>query len=149
MPKTTLKKHHVNCEKVDTAILKFKPTPTSMQQLGNALVEIALGNEPMPATPAATAKLLKSLGVVIPEGITVEMRRRDPKHMIIMIPPKALVEASICEAREYDKEGYNNYLAKRLPDYQAVLDGSWYASGKSNEDFYDVRVADYTMSYCR
>jgi hypothetical protein len=30
-----------------------------------------------------------------------------------------------------------------------VLDGSWYASGKTNEDFYDVRVADYTMSYCR
>jgi hypothetical protein len=148
MHKTTLKKHQIDCKGVDTAILKFKPTPTSLQQLGNVLVEIALENEPMPSTPQKTAELLARYGVVIPKGITVEMRRRDPNHMIIMIPPKSLVEASICEAREYDKEGYN-YLDQRLPDYQAVLDGSWYASGKSNEDFYDVRVADYTMSYCR
>lgn len=148
MPKPKLKKHQIDCSKVDTKLLDYKPTPKSLQLLGNHLVEIALEKEPMPATPQETAQLLADYGVVIPAGITVEMRRRDPNHMIIMIPPKALVEASICEARYYDKKGYK-YLAKRLPDYQAVLDGTWYAKGKTNEDFYDVRVADYTMSYCR
>jgi hypothetical protein len=148
MLRATTTKHQVDCKGVDVGILDFKPMPNSLQQLGNLLVEIALENETMPTTPEKTAELLARFGVVIPKGITVEMRRRDPNHMIIMIPPKSLVEASICEAREYDKEGYN-YLGQRLPDYQAVLDGSWYKSGKTNEDFYDVRVADYTMSYCR
>jgi hypothetical protein len=148
MPAAKLKKHKVDCDKVDKKILDFKPVPKDLQTLGNLLVEIALEKVPMPVTREETAKLLKSAGLAIPKGITVEMRRRDASHMIIMIPPKALVEASICEARDYDKGGYQ-YLAKRLPDYQAVLDGSWYASGKTNEDFYDVRVADYTMSYCR
>ncbi len=138
----------VNCKAVNASILDLKPMPTSMQALGHALVEIALENKPMPATQAETAAFLVANGVVMPPGVTVEMRRRDKMHMIIMIPPKELVEAAVCEARKLDEKNVN-YISTMLPDYQEALSGAWYDSGKTNEDFYDVRVADYTLSYCR
>ena len=138
----------VNCSAVDVSVLDLKPVPTSLQVLGHALVEIALENTPMPSTPKDTADFLKAHGVNIPAGVTVEMRRRDKMHMIIMIPPKELVEAAICEARKLDT-GNANYISTMLPDYGEALSGAWIKSGKTNEDFYDVRVADYTLSYCR
>ena len=144
MPKHT----SVNCANVDASILDLKPVPTSLQALGHALVEIALENTPMPATKPATAAFLKAHGVAIPKGVTVEMQRRKLKHMIIMIPPRQLVEAAVCEARKLDASNVN-YVATMLPDYQEALSGAWFANGKTNEDFYDVRVADYTLSYCR
>lgn len=135
----------VNCEKVDSSILDKKPVPSSLQTLGHALVEIALENTPVPKDVVG---FLKSHGVAIPPGMTVEMKRRDLMHMVIMIPPRELVEAAVCEARKLDDKKVN-YVASMLPDYQEALSGSWFASGKTNEDFYDVRVADYTLSYCR
>jgi hypothetical protein len=138
----------VNSNTVNTAILNLKPVPTSLQELGHALVEIALGNIPMPASKEATATFLEAHGVIIPPGVTVEMRQRDKMNMIIMIPPKELVEAAIVEARKLDT-GKVNYVEAMLPDYKKALTGAWIGSGKTNEDFYDVRVADYTLSYCR
>ena len=138
----------VDCKKVDSSVLNLKPVPSSLQVLGHALVEIALENAPMPKTPSAVAKFLKAHGVTIPPGVKVTMRRRDKMRMIIMIPPKELVEAAVCEARKLDAANVN-YVASMLPDYQQALSGAWFDSGKTNEDFYDVRVADYTLSYCR
>ena len=135
----------VNCDKVDSSILDKKPVPSSLQALGHDLVEIALENMPMPKDVVG---FLKSHGVAVPPGMTIEMRRREIMHMVIMIPPKQLVEAAVCEARKLDAANIN-YVAAMLPDYQEALSGAWFKNGKTNEDFYDVRVADYTLSYCR
>lgn len=135
----------VNCDKVDSTILDKKPVPSSLQALGHALVEIALENAPIPKD---VVSFLESHGVALPKGMTVEMRRRELMHMIIMIPPRELVEAAVCEARKLDGQNID-YVSAMLPDYQEALSGVWYTAGKTNEDFYDVRVADYTLSYCR
>jgi hypothetical protein len=138
----------VNCKSVNASILDLKPVPTSLQRLGHALVEIALENAPMPSTTKEVEDFLTAHGVIMPKGMTAEMKRRDMNHMVIMIPPKQLVEAAVCEARKLDDANVN-YIETMLPDYKEALSGAWINSGKTNEDFYDVRVADYTLSYCR
>lgn len=138
----------VDAAKVDSNILARKPMATDMRKLGHLLVEIALGNVDMPGSTDETATLLKKHGVEIPKGVKVEMRVRDPEHMIIMIPPKQMVEAAVCEARKLDSRNVS-YIDAMLPDYKDALTGAWYAEGKTNEDFYDVRVADYSLSFCR
>jgi hypothetical protein len=142
-----LPKHTVPAQPISPNVLDNKPEPVNLERAGDYIIELALDPTKIPVGSDAQRAALVNVGVKIPKHVTVEMVVRNPDHLVVMIPPKAMIQKALQGAQAADAAGTR--LPYVPPEYEAFEHGQWQAAGKTNEDFYAVRVADYTFSFCR
>lgn len=131
---------------LNAGVLALKPEPNERATLGELIIRLALGLQSIPenATAAQKKKILADADVNVPEGVGVEFVYRQPNTLVVMIPPKDMVVAALRRYQEKDKK--NEKYVDLPKEYADMISGAW---TKSIEEFYEIRVSDYTLSYCR
>lgn len=146
-------KYPIDCESLDPDLALKKvgtqPGTEAMAKFGELLIKLALGLETAPLNPDEHNAYLKNKGgLEIPDGVRVELIAQGVDNIKILIPPKELIELAVCEMQKKDRENTPTY--EGLPAaYKQLDDGTWTDDGSTMERFYEVRVCDYTIGYCR
>lgn len=131
-------------------IRKRKPirkiTAADMSKFGRFIMELALDHSkiPLPHEQAKIRALLQANGAIIPpevKNITIVAQEVD--SVIITVPPTELMEQTLAQlSAETDAGAIYPLPAAYELMVRDMFEGSL-------EDFYEVRVADYTLGFCR
>lgn len=115
-----------------------------MRAFGRMIMDLALDHSKIPQTQAEIRALLLANGVTIPPEVRqIDIIAQTKEHVVLTIPPTDMMEQSLRELQAEQQAGkkYSIPLA-----YSQMASGSF--SGTLT-DFYEVRVADYTLGFCR
>ncbi|HTV69043.1 MAG TPA: hypothetical protein VMF90_10940 [Rhizobiaceae bacterium] len=131
-------------------IRKRKPirkiTAADMSKFGRFIMELALDHSkiPLPHEQDKIRALLQANGAIIPpevKNITIVAQEVD--SVIITVPPTELMEQTLAQlSAETDAGAIYPLPAAYELMVRDMFEGSL-------EDFYEVRVADYTLGFCR
>lgn len=131
----------LDCAQADPSLLMQVPDSAAFAQFGRLILKMALGElDPRAVSEPVMREVLKDLGIPIPDDWAIEFRPRPAKTFIAMYPAADMALAAICRFRQ---PGGDYPLP---PQYKEWVGGS---SGMTEEKFYEFRVGDYTLSYCR
>lgn len=133
--------HNVDCKSTKPNPNDRAPNSGDLKRLGEFVIALALDSALWSKvdTPAKAEQELKARGFVIPPGVTVVFERRKDMEFKILVPQADIAAAAICEARTTAK--YD-----RLPPEYKTVDT---LPSNKFEEFYELRVGDYCMGYCR
>lgn len=137
----------VDCDAVGQQPSIFKPEATDPRAFGELILKIAIGQvDPPPNSHQAALKaLLRGASVDIPDNMEVRIEYRDSSSFIVMIPPPDMAKRAICAMRELDANNSQDYDLTQF--YVDFATGNW--PPRKMMEFYERRVCDYTLSYCR
>lgn len=131
--------YKVNSKRADTSLLNDIPTPDSFAAFGRLVLKIAMGEiNPARVPDDVMRAVLDDMGIKVPDDWKIVFRRRPKNTFTVMYPSKPMAQAAL--ARLQTTGSYT------LPRQYS----EWQASDKSKvQDFYEFRVGDYTLNFCR
>lgn len=131
----------LDCTKADPSLLLQVPDSAAFARFGRLILKMALGELDPAAVPAPVMReVLDDIGIPVPADWAIEFRPRPAKTFIAMYPAADMALAAICRFRQ---PGGDYPLP---PQYKEWVEDT---SGLTEEQFYEFRVGDYTLSYCR
>ena len=155
------RKYPIDCGAVPPGIgakkITTDGTTAGMSKFGELIIKLALGQVAVPSDPTAQRDLLiNDGGLLIPAGVNVEIIVQDLHNIKILVPPRELIEDTICDMQEIDQEFADGIIDEQDVEYSGIPEAyddlknlRWLSAGNSMEKFYEVRISDYTIGYCR
>jgi len=131
----------LDCTTADPSVLRDVPDADAFAKFGRLVLKMALGElDPARMSNAVKRELLDEIGIPVPADWAIEFRQRPDKTFVAMYPSAEMAKAAVCRLREPGGE----YL---LPDQYT----DWVndVNRPELEEFYEFRVGDYTLNYCR
>ena len=131
----------LDCTQSDPSLLMQVPDSAAFARFGRLILKMALGElDPARVPEPVMREVLDDIGIPIPADWAIRFQPRPPKTFIAMYPGADMALAAICRFRQPGGD------YPMPPQYGDWLSGS---SGMTEEQFYEFRVGDYTLSYCR
>ncbi len=131
----------LDCAKADPGLLMQVPDSHAFARFGRLILKMALGELDPAAVPGPVMReVLDDIGIPIPADWDIRFQPRPAKTFVAMYPAPEMALAAICRFRQ---PGGDYPLP---PQYKEWVEGE---SGLSEEQFYEFRVGDYTLNYCR
>lgn len=131
----------LDCTTADPSLLLQVPNSAAFANFGRLILKMALGQLDPAAVPEPVMReVLDDLGIPVPADWAIEFRPRPAKTFVAMYPAADMALAALCR---FQTAGGDYPLP---PQYDEWCKGS---SGMTEQQFYEFRVGDYTLSYCR
>lgn len=131
----------LDCTQADPGLLMQVPDPDSFAKFGRLIMKMALGElDPRRVPDDVMREVLSDIGIAVPDDWKISFRRRPRKTFVAMYPDAAMARAALCRFRD---DGGDYQLP---PQYSEWVNGG---STASQEGFYEFRVGDYTLNFCR
>lgn len=131
----------MDCTKADPSLLMQVPDPDSFARFGRLIMKIALGEiDPKRVPEDVMREVLNDIGIPVPKDWKIRFKPRPKKTFVAMYPSAAMARAALCR---FEKPGGDYQLP---PQYAEWVGGT---STASKQAFYEFRVGDYTLNYCR
>jgi hypothetical protein len=117
------------------------PDPDSFARFGRLVMKMALGElDPARVPEPVMREVLDDIGIHVPADWKIRFRPRPRKTFTAFYPRPDMAQAALCRFRQ---DGGDYQLP---PQYAEWVGGS---STASKEEFYEFRVGDYTLNFCR
>jgi len=123
-----------------------KITAADMSKFGRLIIELALDHSKIPAEheQAKIRAMLQANGAIIPPEVKhIKIVPQAVDSVIITVPPTELMEQTLAQLSADTDAG----AIYPLPAAYELMARDMFEG--SLEDFYEVRVADYTLGFCR
>lgn len=131
----------LDCASADPTLLRQVPGSASFAGFGRLILKMALGElDPARIPDDVMRAVLADFGIDVPADWDIRFVPRPARTFIAMVPPADMAQAALCRFRQPGA------------DYPLPQEYAEWASGNSSasrEEFYQFRVGDYTLSYCR
>lgn len=130
----------LDCAGADPSLLREIPDPTTFAKFGRLVLKMALGElDPARMSDDLKREVLDDIGIAIPGDWAVEFRQRPDKTFVASYPSAEMARAALCRVQA-DAAEY------ALPEQYE----DWVNGDRSDiAEFYEFRVGDYTLNYCR
>lgn len=120
---------------------------------GRLVLKLAIDESIDPDDPMTNNLIRQYLentcGFKIPATMKISVLRRAPDEFVMMLPPKEIAEAAICVAKDTDATNVQHKFSYKVPDpYEEKYHDRW-KPAKTELDFLQFIIGDYTMRYCR
>ncbi|MDP2085988.1 MAG: hypothetical protein Q8K20_12380 [Gemmobacter sp.] len=131
----------MDCDTADPGLLMQVPDWASFQGFGRLILKMALGElDPARIPDDVMRDILKDYGIAIPDDWSIQFTPRPAKTFIAMYPAPDMAKAALCR---FQQDGADYQLP---PQYAEWVGGT---STLDKQEFYEFRVGDYTLNYCR
>jgi hypothetical protein len=131
----------LDCAGANPDVLMQVPDPDSFARFGRLVMKMALGElDPARVPEPVMREVLDEIGIHVPADWKIRFRPRPKKTFAAFYPRADMAQAALCRFRQ---DGGDYQLP---PQYAEWVGGS---STASKEEFYEFRVGDYTLNFCR
>lgn len=131
----------MDCATADPGLLMQVPASASFESFGRLIMKMALGElDPARIPDDVMRALLADFGIAVPADWAIQFLPRPAKTFVAMYPAADMATAALCRFRQ---PGADYALP---PQYREWTEGT---STATKEQFYEFRVGDYTLNYCR
>ena len=131
----------MDCATADPTLLMQVPASASFQGFGRLIMKMALGElDPARIPDDVMRAVLADFGIAVPDDWKIQFMPRPAKTFVAMYPAADMATAALCRFRQ---DGGDYQIP---PQYAEWVQG---ASTATKEEFYEFRVGDYTLNYCR
>ncbi len=131
----------MDCTTADPGLLMAVPSSASFEGFGRLIMKMALGElDPSRIPEDVMRAVLADFGIAVPDDWSIQFLPRPAKTFVAMYPAADMATAALCRFRQ---DGGDYALP---PQYSEWVNGT---STATKEQFYEFRVGDYTLNYCR
>ena len=131
----------LDCAQADPGQLQQVPDPDSFARFGRLILKMALGQiDPARVPEPVMREVLDDIGIHVPADWSIRFKPRPRKSFVAFYPRPEMAQAALCR---FAADGGDYQLP---PQYAEWTSGT---STASKEEFYEFRVGDYTLNFCR
>lgn len=131
--------YKVRPDRADPSLLATIPSPDSFADFGRLVLKMAMGEiNPARVPDAVMREILDDMGIQVPADWKISFRRRPKKTFTVLYPTREMAETAIVRLQQS-----GSYALPR--QYEEWVGGT----GPEVQDFYEFRVGDYTLNFCR
>lgn len=131
----------LDCATADPSLLMQVPASASFAGFGRLIMKMALGElDPARVPDDVMRAVLADYGIAVPDDWAIQFMPRPAKTFVAMYPAADMAQAALCRFQDVNAD------YQLPPQYAEWVGGN---NLMSKQEFYEFRVGDYTLNYCR